>query len=109
MLDSPAEPQLGSKIAAHFQKNVLRFNEASQLKADVLFIGPTVARTHIDRMGFTLPSRNLKGKGIGSHSYYCNDVISPRVCINHISPILQHMGNEIPIKFHTESHTVSFC
>lgn len=88
MLGSPAEPQLGGKNAAHFQKNVARFNGASRLMADVHFNGPTVARIRIDRMGFPLPSWNLKGKGVGSHSYYCNDVIPARVCINHISTIL---------------------
>lgn len=62
MLDSPSEPQLGGKIAAHFQKNVLCFKGVSRLKADVLFIGPTVARIHIDRMGFALPSWNVKVK-----------------------------------------------
>lgn len=56
MLGSPAEPQLGGKNAAHFQKKVVRFNGASRLMADVHFNGTTVARIRIDRIGFPLSS-----------------------------------------------------
>lgn len=52
--------------------------------------------------GLFYPVEIWKGKRTGSHSNYCNEVIPPRVCMNHISTITQHMGNEIPIKFHTE-------
>lgn len=98
------------KNAAHFQEKVVCFKGAGRLMADVLFNGPTVARIRIDRMGFPLPGWNLNGKGVGSQSYYCNDVIPghalvPAVWVRFFS---KHGGMKFPSDVRQKS-TVCPC